>query len=185
MRYIIGFLVTIGLIILILVLLLRGGGSGPAAKPVNLGNYLHSGAIARLIMDGPIVADANHREVQIDVSQNNVVFTLYQGYQHTVVRSQTYANNQPAYAVFLQALQHAGFTKSNHDASLYDERGYCPGGNRYIYSLNNNGNDVMRSWSTSCGGLGTYKGLQSTVLSLFREQVPDYSTLTEDTSLNF
>jgi len=184
MRYIFGFLVTIGLIILILVLLLRGGTSSPTAKPVNLGDYLYSNATAQLIIDGPVVAEPNHREVQIDVTQNNVVFTLYQGYQQNVIRTQTYSNNQSAYAVFLQALQHAGFTKTIKDNSLYDERGYCSGGNRYIDTFTSDGKDVIRSWSTSCGGTSTFRGFQGSVIDLFERQVPDYPKLTADTNFN-
>jgi hypothetical protein len=185
MRYIVGFLVTIGLIILIIVLLLRGGGGSVTTKQVKLGDYLYSGGTAQLIIDGPIVADPNHREVQINVSQNSVDFTLYQGYQQTVVRSQTYPNNQSAYAVFLQALQHAGYTLTTNDKSLYDERGYCPGGDRFIYAFTNNGTNVVRSWSTSCGGTSTFRGVPGTVLTLFKRQVPNYGDLIKDTNLNF
>lgn len=184
MRYIVGFLITIGLIILILVLLLRGGGSSATApKALNLGDYAYGSATAQLIIDGPIVADPNHREIEINVSQDAVSMNVYQGYQQTTINSKTYLNNESAYAVFLHALQNAGFTKGNTSAALSDERGYCPGGDRYIYSFNNDGTDLMRFWSTSCGGQGTFKGTPSTILYLFQNQVPDYSTLTQNVVL--
>lgn len=183
MRYVIGFLLTIGLIILILVLLLRGGGA-PQPKPLDLGNYVYNGATAQLIIDGPIVADPNHSEIQIDVTQNEVSMTVYQGYQQTPVNSKTYPNNTSAYGVFLHALQHAGFTKGNNDKTLSDERGYCPGGDRYIFSFSDNsGKNLMRYWSTSCGGTQTYKGITSTTVWLFEKQVPDYTTLTKNVNL--
>lgn len=186
MRYFIGFLVTIGLIILIIFLLLSSGGSkSPAIKPLNLLDYAGTPSTAQLIVDGPVVADQDHREAKITVSQNQITFTLYNGYpQTTVARSQTYSNNATAYAVFLQSLQHAGFTL--HDISVpYDERGYCPTGERYILSFANAGTDLRRSWTTTCsnGAPSSFKGDLSTVLFLFRNQVPDYSLLLDGSNL--
>ncbi|HEX7368489.1 MAG TPA: hypothetical protein VF261_02435 [Candidatus Saccharimonadales bacterium] len=184
MRYFIGFLITIGLIILILVLLLRGSGK-PQPKPLDLTAHTYDGSTAQLIIDGPIVADQNHNEIQIDVTQNQVSLDLYQGYQQTPVNSKTYVNNASAYAVFLHALQHVGFTDGNNDKALSDERGYCPGGDRYIFSfMDSSGNNLMRYWSTSCAGAPhTYKGVTSTTLWLFQQQVPDYNDLTDKANL--
>lgn len=184
MRVIIGILVTLGLIIFIIVLLARGG-SGPAAKSVNLPDYTFSGGDAQLIIDGPIIYDTNHREVQIDVDQNNVTLTIYQGYQGSVLKRQQYPNTQPAYAVFLHALQHEGFTSGN-DGAPSDERGYCPTGDRFIYTFLNNGNQVSRHWSTSCGGQGNFKGIGGTIRSLFEDQVPDFTQqISGDANINF
>ncbi len=182
MRYFVGFLVTIGLIIMILVLLLRGG-SNPTTKPLQLGDYAYTGATAQLIIDGPINADQNHREILIAVSQQAVTLTVYQGYQQSIVTTKSYGNNESAFAVFLHALQHAGFTLGNKDKTLSDERGYCPSGDRFIYSFNNNGGDLLRYWSTGCGGQGTFKGNTSTIQFLFKQQVSDYDNLTANVAL--
>ena len=178
MRYIVGFFITIGLIILILVLLFRGGDSpvAPVKKPLSLPDYTYTGAVARMIVDGPVVGDQKHNEIQIDVSQDSVTMNVYQGYQQTLLRSQTYSNNTTAWAVFLRSLQRAGYTLGDTSSALRDERGYCPVGTRSIYSLTNNGSDVMRFWRTSCGQ-GTAKGQTATFRYLFQKQVPDYSKL--------
>lgn len=183
MRYFIAFLVTIGLIVLILVLLL-GGGSGPSTPKVDLNSYFNTGATTEMIIDGPITADSTHQEVKIDVDQNFATLTVYQGYQQTVLRSKSYANNQSAFAVFLHALNINGFTKGNPDKSKSDERGYCAAGNRYIFSLiGDDGRDIQRYWTTSCGGGGTYKGNRAATIDLFQKQIPDYNALTVNTQI--
>jgi hypothetical protein len=184
MRYIIGALITFGLIILLLVMLFHGGGgSSKTPKTLILHDYVHSNSVAKLIIDQPVQSDQTHKEVEIDVSNSNVSFTLYNGYQQNVLRSQTYANNDDAYANFLLALQNEGFTKGNTDSKLADERGVCPLGTRNIYSFSDNSNQLMRFWSTTCG-TATFKGKPSAVISLFQKQVPDYGKLLEDTSFN-
>jgi hypothetical protein len=181
MRYLIGLLVTVGLIVLVLVLLFRGGGSTPptAAGLVDLSKYANTDSSAQLIIDGPEVADQSHQQVEIDVSSSDVTFTLYNGYQQNAVRTQTTANNTVAYGVFLQALQHQNFTKGNTDPKLKDERGYCPLGQRNIYSFNNDSKQLMRFWSTNCG-VSTFKGTAGTVTLLFKQQVPNYNAILRD-----
>jgi hypothetical protein len=188
MRYFIGFLVTIGLIVLIIVLLLGGGGrsgtKNPAQKPFNLVDYANGNTAAQIIIDGPVVADQNHQQLKINVSQSSAALTLYNGYQQNVVSSQTFANNPTSYAIFLQSLQRAGFTL--HDSKVgYDERGYCPTGERYILTFTNNGTDMRRSWITSCGTTipNSFKGNLGTVLFLFKGQIPNYTQLTRGTQL--
>jgi hypothetical protein len=183
MRYFVAFLVTIGLIILIFVLLLRGGGSGPATPNIDLNSYSTTDAIVEMVIDGPVNAEQTHRQVKIDVSQDQAVLTVYQGYQETVLRSKSYANNQSAFAVFLHALNINGFTKGNPDKSLRDERGHCASGNRYIFSLTNDGKEIERYWTTSCNGGGTYKGNRAATIDLFQKQIPDYNKLTANIPL--
>jgi hypothetical protein len=96
MRFIIGILITIGLIVLILVLLLRGGGSTPTPKTLKLSDYANSGSTAHYILDGPIVSDQEHQGVKIDVSADEVSFMLYRGYEGDVIKQQTYLNNNSA-----------------------------------------------------------------------------------------
>ncbi len=177
MRYFIGFLITIGLIVFILILLLSGNSPAPTTKLLNVENYAYnSNSTADLIIDGPIVADQNHRELRIDVTENAVTFSLYQGYQQTLLKTQSYPNNESSYAVFLHALQLNGFTLGINDKTLSDERGHCASGYRDIYSFSDGSTNLFRYWSTSCG-TGTFKGLSS-IPSLFQTQVPDYGTLT-------
>ena len=183
MRFIIGVLITLGLIILVLVMLFRGGGS-PAQKPLTLSDYAHTNSVAKLIIDGPVIAESKHQSVEIDVSNSNVNFTLYQGYQQDAIKSQSYSNNDDAYLNFLKSLQFEGFTKGNKSADLRDQRGVCPLGTRYLYQFVDDNNDErVHLWNTSCGG-GTFKGKSSSVIALFKQQVPDYGDLVADTNLS-
>jgi hypothetical protein len=188
MRYFIGFLVTIGLIVLIIVLLLGGGGSKgsqtAAPKPLSLVDYANGDTAAQIIIDGPVVADQNHKMLKINVSQERSELTIYNGYEQNVVSTQTFPNNPTSYAIFLQSLQHANFTL--HDTKgPYDERGYCPQGERYILTFINNGVDMRRSWISTCGNNvpSTFKGNLSTVLFLMKGQIPNYTQLTQNVQL--
>lgn len=182
MRYFIGFLVTIGLIVLIVILLLRGGGS-PATQPVNLTKYVNTDSRAQLIITGPVVADADHQEIEIDVSRTTVSMTVYSGYERTVTQTKSYVNNDNAYAEFIYGLQRAGYSTGNTDPTLTDDRGYCVGGTRYQYTFDDaTGKELFRFWSTSCGQK-TFNGDTGTTQYLFEQQVPDFDTLTSN--LNF
>lgn len=184
MRYLVGIFATIGLVILILVLLLRGGGSGaPAPKALNLIDYAKNDSAAHFVLDGPIVADQKHNQVKIDVDANEVTFSLISGYQGEVVKQQTYPNNVDSYSNFLLALQHQGFTNGNNDSKLKDERGYCPLGQRRVYSFTDGSDQLMRYWSTGCN-VKTFRGNTSSVYALFTSQVPDYGKLVTGANLS-
>jgi len=183
LRFIIGILVTVGLIVLIVVLIVTGGNNGPAKPGLNLTNYgANPNSEAELTIDGPEISQEEHRQVHISVTENAVTLTIYKGYQQDVLRSKTYNNNQAAYAVFLHALQHANFTKGNGDPNAADERGSCPSSDRYIMSFSNGSQQLMRYWYDGCGG-GTFGGNLGTTLYLFRGQVPDYSKLVNGTNI--
>jgi hypothetical protein len=179
MRYFTGFLIAIGLIVLLFVVILKSGGNSGNApqKQINLATYASSDAIAQLTIDGPINADQTHTQVQISVSQAETTFQILTGYQGTIQTSKTFQNNQNSYSAFLQALDVAGFTKGS-SVNIPDKQGYCPTGDRYTFELMQTGSDIENYWSTSCGGQGTYKGNTLDTLSLFEAQVPNYDDLT-------
>jgi hypothetical protein len=184
MRYFITFIAMLGLLFLLLFLLLHGGGK-PKVSTTNktLISYANTDAQAQLTIDGPINADQIHTAVRITVDQNQVRYEQIKGYQNTIVNQQSFDSNQDAYANFLAALQHAGFTLGATTAVLKDERGYCPLGNRYIFELNQDGNQLERYWATSCGTPKTYNGVLTLTLDLFQAQVPGYSQLTQNLGL--
>ena len=180
MRYFIAFLVTFGLILLLLVLLFHGG-SGKPKTPTGrtLVSFADTDTIVRMTIDGPINADQNHQAIQVMVSSGSVTYTQIQGYQGNVVNQQTYPNNQNAYTNFLYALAHAGFTDGNKSAALKDERGYCPLGDRYIFEVNQDGQELERYWATSCGSPKSYLGSVVLTMDLFQAQVPNYASLSQ------
>lgn len=184
MRYVIGFLVSIGLLILVFVMIFRGGASNGTTSPnapKKLVDYANTSVSVRLIDDYPINANQTHRQLVTTVGRDNTRFEVKAGYEGDNLRSQTYSNNPTSYANFLRALQLAGYTLGKNDEKLQDERGFCPAGHRYIYEIIQDDQLIQRYWSTSCGnGQGSFKGRSDTVRILFQRQVPDYIKLTSN-----
>jgi len=186
LRTIIAALVGIGIVVLFIVLMFRlfthhGTTTTPAT---NLGNYSDTNAEVTLLIDAPTNVDQDHRQVRITVSGTQNKIEVMQGYQGTVTASRTYASNSASFAAFLQSLKLANFTKGN-TKSTTDYRGYCPLGDRYVYTFNDGYKDLFSFWATSCGQ-GTYSGNRSLTRSLFLKQVPahDLSQLTGSIPLN-
>lgn len=183
-RYFIGFVATIGLIILLIILLFSGGGKSklPATHKA-LDSYATTDATVSMTIDGPINADQNHNQIQVVVSNSNATFEQIKGYQGNVVNLQNYANNVDAFTNFLFALERIGFTNGNNSSALKDERGYCPLGDRYIFELQQDGQTLERYWVTSCGGTKTYLGSLDTTSQLFQNQIPNYGNLAQNANL--
>lgn len=183
MRIFTVFIIAIALIVLILVIIIKSITSGPPKSAIDLNSYANTGAVAQLLIDGPVNADQAHQQIQISVGNTNTQFQILSGYQGQVAQSKTFANNTPAFAVFLHALNLAGFTKGNTDPKLGDDRGFCPDGDRYVFTLSQGADTIQRYWATSCGGQGTYGGDVNLTLDLFQKQVPDYENLSADVVL--
>ena len=183
-RYIAGFLLAVGLIIVVIFLIIRGLATGPSASspnvPANLSNYVGTSTAMQFTIDSLVASNDTHYDIVINVSNYQATLTVTQGYDGQVLRTQSYPMTSSSYAVFLRALEFNGFTQGNTDPSLKDERGRCALGNRYIYEIiDGNGNDIQRFWYTSCGS-GTFNGSVAAVRQLFTAQIPDYSKLTSD-----
>lgn len=186
MRYYIGFLVAVGLLITLIFLLFHGGGKSAVpttAKP--LYSYANTGSEVRLTIDGPVNANQNHQQVQITVNSNVVTFDQIQGYDGNVVNQQQFVNSQNAYTVFLHALAIAGYTEGNTSSALSNEQGHCALGSRYIFELIEGGNDLERFWATSCAAAlaQSYEGNVGLTLTLFEAQVPGYPALTQNLNI--
>jgi hypothetical protein len=180
MRYYIGLVVTLGLIVLVLFLLFHGGGKPTVPKTsAPLYSYANTGSDVRLTIDGPINASDDHQQVQITVNQNVVTYDQFQGYDGQVVNQQQFANSENAYSAFLYALALNGFTDGNTSSALSNEQGHCALGERYIFELMQNGNDLERFWATNCANvIKSFNGNLPLMLTLFEAQVPNYQTLT-------
>lgn len=186
MRYFIGFVAVVILVVGVFMLVLKGfSGNGNDTKKkteINLVDYSNSETVVKLVVDGPIVADENHRGYRITIGRDATTFEGYKGYDKSVFRAQTYANNTEAYANFLRALQLQDFTKGIDDPALADMRGVCPNGSRFEFIVETAGQNEQRYWSSTCGG-GTFKGDSQTIRSLFSRQVPDFNKQTADIRL--
>ncbi|SRR5260221_1192282 len=185
-RYIAAFLLAVGLIVLVIILIVRSITSGPSSSPtqvINLNSYDTTDTKVQLIIDGPVSANATHRDIVITVGMDQANIQVTKGYNNEVLRQQSYATGTDAYAAFLHALKVSGFTSGNSDPALKDERGQCALRDRFIYKvIDGAGNNLQRYWYTSCGN-GTFAGDATTIRRLFVLQIPDYSKLTSDVVL--
>ncbi len=178
-------LFSIGLVILVIVLLVKGFSGHPSTpkNQVDVSTYTYKAAIATLLIDGPTNLNQNHNQLRISVSGTMNEIDVIQGYQGNVIKSQTYPNNSSAFNAFLQALQLQGFSKGIESHASY--LGYCPTGNRYVYSFSSDQDELFSYWSTSCAQ-GTFKGNATTVRFLFEQQIPatDLHKLTSGTQVS-
>lgn len=184
MRYFLGFLGIVALVIFVFVLVVRGF-SGHSNAPKNqtvLSDYTNTSTVMRLSIEGPVTANQTYNEVHITVGRDANTIEIIQGYQGQVAKAKTYANNAEAYGNFLRALQLLNYTKGNPDPKLADERGYCPTGSRYVYEIISGASDVQRFWIGTCG-VGTFKGASASIRGLFTRQIPDYASFINN--LNF
>lgn len=185
MRYIMGLLLGIGLIVLTFILIFKAfsGSDTPKTQQIDLNSYATTNAVMRLTMEGPIVADSKFSRVRITVGSDQVLYEQLQGYEGNVVNSKTYPSNPEAYANFLHALTLQNFTKGDATKPK-DSRGYCPQGRRYTYEALSGGDNIFRWWNDSCTvNDGSFLGSGQVVRQLFVSQVPDYYTLTRNVSL--
>ncbi len=188
LRTIVFILVVIGLIWLVVVLfskMLTPSPQKASTTPTsNLVSRANTDTVARFTMDGPVVANQDHRRVVISVDRSQSKIELVDGYNGTVIRQEVFPNNPESFAVFLRALDVSKYTQGNKSEELKDERGECPLQNRHIYELINAGTDNQRFWSTSCG-TGTFKGNRSQVYMLFVRQIPQkpFAEITRGLSL--
>ncbi len=183
MRYLLLFLIGIGLIVLIFVLLLKNFSSSNVAPKKPLIDYATTNAVMQITISGPVVADQNHKEVQVTIGQTANQINIIQGYQGTIINTQTYQNNESAYAVFLRAIDSAGFTDGNSNPNLTDDRGFCAQGDTYNFEIINGPSTVQNYWATNCGSQGTFQGDVGLIMSLFQAQIPNYGTVTSNVSL--
>jgi len=187
-RPILAGLVGIGLIVLVIVLIIKafsGGTSAPSSQ-IDITKYANTpNANVTLLVDSPTDIDQDHNQVKITVGNSSNQVDIIQGYQGTVTNSQSYPNNSAAFGVFLQTLSLLDFSKGK--VSNVNYQGYCPTGERYIFTFNDGSRDLFSYWATSCGGQGTFQGKTGSVLQQFRLQIPenDFNKLTGDIPLGF
>jgi hypothetical protein len=183
-RYFIGFLLAVGLIVVVIVLIIKAlTGTHKGPTPLDLPSYANSDVRVQLTIDSPVTAPEAHNDIIMTVGSTQATLLITQGYDSDVVSMKNYPLTSGAYGVFLKALAYNGFTNGVADPKLADERGRCAQGDRYIYEvLDGNGSDLQRYWRTSCN-TGTFKGNVSAIRSLFVRQFPDYGAQTQHVRL--
>lgn len=188
MKYFIGFMVTVMIIIILLVVSLGNVNKKPQSKSKDTTNkslisYASSDASVRMIVDGPVSANETHYQISVMVDRNKTVYEQINGYNGRVLKSKTFHNNQNSFTDFLSALQRAGYMKGDKSQEKANYNGACGLSNRYIFSLNEGGKTIQQFWTSDCGSPKTYLGNFYLTYELFQAQVPDYSDLTSDINL--
>ncbi len=181
-KYIIGFFIVLGLLVLLIVLLLGGSKHGSTPKSIYLPNYANKiNSSVSMTMNGPIVSNQTHNSLTITASSSDVTYNLYLGYDGNVVKSKVYNNTENSYRALLYALFYAGFDQGNNDPKLSNSTGYCAQGDVYIFTLTNNNQTISKYWASNCSSTpSTYNGQLGSTISLFKQQVPDYYSLTSN-----
>lgn len=181
MKYFLGFLVSIGLVVLVFILIFRGMTGNPEEKKqAPLSDYASTATVVRFTVGGPIVSEQQYQSYQITVGRDQTRIETRQGYQGNIIEAKTYDNNQQSYTNFLRAIDFAGFAKGDKKSPNKDERGTCADGNRYIIETLNGTSEIQRFWSTTCRGQGNFKGNSETIRKLFAVQIPtsDFNRMT-------
>jgi hypothetical protein len=183
-RYIMGLLGFIVLIILVIVLFARMGNRSDSnldlASAPRLDEAASSDASFTYIEHGPIVAEEEHHEIRITVSRISRRIEIVRGYQDTVVAQANFDNNEQAFGQFLSAIDRGGYNLENK-TDFESEVGLCPREKRYIFQ-SNQFSESFRRWTSSCRNIkGSFGGSLSTVRALFRDQIPDYRKFITET----
>lgn len=144
---------------------------------------LRSAAEARFEVDGPVVANEEHRSYVITVNNAEAKITLYARYGAQVLEQETYPNTQASFDAFMSALanQNVLAEKGNSDGEItFAEEGVCASGRRYILEIDSS----IRRWTTSCSSKdGNADFNMSRVRVLFQRQIPDFSQVVSGSGL--
>lgn len=176
MKYVLGVLGVIFVVVLAVVLISRGGGpKQPTTEPLRISEQNREGTSVHFTTQGKLVGQDRRRGIRISISQNERRLEILNGYEEAVDRAYVYPNSPAAYETFLIALEAEGFDKKR-TTKIEDERAVCPLGRRYIYELKEFSQEIIRLWNSTCGRrYGNFNGDGNTIRQLFQEQITDYS----------
>jgi len=183
LRYLVGFILVIVLVIFLFTFVFHS--SSPSKKvsaPPSLSTLANTDDVVQYTQDGVINADQDHRAIRITIGQAVSDVSIIQGYQGNVINSDQYPNNQAAYSAFLNALVLEDYTTKLKTSYVYNNA-VCPLGQRFTFEIiDGSGNVLQNLWSTSCGA-GNFGGDLGNTQTLFTDQIPDYSVVTQNVSL--
>ncbi len=186
MKYLLGVAAVVVIAVLAIIFISSPKKSANNAKTsssaIKLTDYIQKNSQVSFTTQGRIVGDDQYRELKITVSPNERVIEVLDGYNETTDRNLSYANNRAAYDVFIHSIDNAGYL-TKRSTSLTSEKGVCALGNRYIFDLSSDSKQIVRRWSTNCGGQGSFGGSSSTIRELFQAQITDYNNFISGVSL--
>jgi hypothetical protein len=160
-------------------LLFFSGNSSSAKTDTSRSALVNTSAdrAVRLSVRGPIVADEDFRSYTIRITPNERVLTLTKGYLNVSFDNITLGNNIPSYDQFVHALDLANMMSGTElSGSNNDTRGVCAQGRLYEFQIFKADQTVKSLWATSCSGYsGSETGSVSTLLELFKDQIPGAS----------
>lgn len=136
----------------------------------------------RLYVDGPVIADEKHQSMQIVISPTSRTVTLYKTYQNVAFKNSTFPNNQKAFDAFAQALDRAGFTVGSTSTSV-KYSGECALGRVYHLEILQKNKAIQDLWTTSCATTQSFGGNMGSVLTLFNNQIPNYTEATSGSTV--
>lgn len=193
MKYFIGFLITVGLIILAFFLVFKSLGNNTSSSktqnsPAVVSSYAASDTQVRMRVEGKVISETEHTAYQITVGRSEVRLETFTGYNNQIKETLTYTNTQESYTNFLKALDYAGYMKglANITDSQKDDRGACANGRRFIFEIVSGSSTKQRYWTSSCRNVtGTFRGNSDEVRRLFERQLPakDYSKFVSSLNL--
>ena len=169
------------IVVLIVVLFFSNNSSQSNAqlnqKLNNFAAYSNTDSVASVDINGPINGQSIHNEAKISVSSSEVNLQVYQGYDGSVIKNETFPNSQNSYAAFLRALYINGFDSTPKTNSVTSPVGICSSGDTYSFSLTLGSTNIVNAWQTNClNDIYTYNGKLQYTLSLFEQQVPNYNS---------
>lgn len=186
MRYALATLLIIFLLIVGVVVIVNQNNNDNSAPVTgtNIADYAtKTDTVVSYTIQGEIVGNDKFRSIRIIVSPDQRNLEILAGYDNRVIDHKSFDNNSSAFETFMQSLNKAGFG-SVRSSRPDSEQGFCPLGLRYVYTLDDAGKQIMRTWSDSCSRSdGNFVGSASTVQQLFQNQITDYNELTSDVSL--
>jgi hypothetical protein len=160
----------------------RGDQSQPETTSETI-NQVESTAVASYKVEGPVVANEDHRSYTIVVSENVVTMKTFSNYDKTLIAEKNYTNTPAAYESFLSALSNANVTALARNTSTefsFEDQGVCATGRKFFLELDTS----LFRWSTSCSNKQGNAGFNmAPVSSLFQRQVPDFSDMTRGLGL--
>ncbi|MEK7471822.1 MAG: hypothetical protein AAB624_01105 [Patescibacteria group bacterium] len=137
-------------------------------------SQIKEGTALRLLVEGPVIADEKHQSMQIDITSTSRTVTLFKTYNRVEFKKSTYTNNQKAFEAFAQALDRAGYTSVNSEVESTKYAGECALGRVYHLEVLQSSKVTQDLWTTSCSTTRSFGGNMATVLTLFKNQIPNY-----------